>query len=135
MPSSPSRGLNIALWIVQGLLALAFGMAGLMKMTQPPTGLVAGGMAWAGRHPEALIRFIGVAEFLGAVGLILPAVLRIQPKLTGVAAAALTLVMVLAMGEHATNGEAPMAVVPLVLGALTAFVAWGRLVGAPIAPR
>lgn len=134
-PQSPSSALHKGLWVVQGLLALAFLAAGMMKIATPLAELQAqDGMAWASRVPEGLIPFIGVSEVLGAVGLILPSLLRIAPKLTGVAAAALTLVMVLAAGEHLMAGEY-MIVPNVVLGGLAAFVAWGRLKKAPIAPR
>lgn len=129
----PNKGLHVALWIVQGLLALAFGAAGLMKSTAPIEEL-ATNMAWVARSGPALVRFIGVTELLGAVGLILPAALRIRPVLTPVAALGLVVVMVLAAGVHIVNAEAGLPI-NAVLGALAAFVAWGRLRKAPIAPR
>ena len=86
-------------------------------------------------RPETLVRFIGVSELLGGIGLVLPAVTRIQPRLMGVAAAALAVVMVLAVGEHAMHDGLAAGAPAAVLGLLSAFVAWGRLVRAPIAPR
>jgi putative oxidoreductase len=82
-----------------------------------------------------LIRFIGVSELLGGLGLILPAASRIRPGLTPLAALGLTIIMVLALGYHVSRGE--MSALPIVgaLGGLTAFVAWGRAKKAPIAPR
>jgi uncharacterized membrane protein YphA (DoxX/SURF4 family) len=133
-PATPSKGLHIGLWVVQVLLALAFGASGLMKMTTPIADL-AKNMPWVADMP-GLVRFIGTSEFLGAVGLILPAALRIVPKLTGIAAAALVVVMVLAFGFHIMQHDEFGHMMPsVVLGALAAFVAWGRLVGAPIAPK
>jgi hypothetical protein len=132
--AAPSRGLHFALWGVQILLALAFGMAGVMKTTTPVDELMKT-LPWVAQLPH-LVRFIGASEFLGAVGLILPSALRIMPRLSGVAGAALTLVMVLAVGFHVMQGDAFSNMVPsLVLGTLCAFVAWGRLSAAPIAPR
>jgi hypothetical protein len=132
--AAPNRALHFALWGVQILLALAFGMAGVMKATTPIAEL-AKNVSWAAELPS-LVRFIGTSEFLGAVGLILPSALRIMPKLSGIAGAALTLVMVLAVGYHVMQHDPFSKLVPsLVLGALSAFVAWGRLAGAPIAPR
>ncbi|HEX8825702.1 MAG TPA: DoxX family protein [Archangium sp.] len=128
-----SRGLRIALWVAQALLAVAFIGAGLMKSTVPIEEL-AKNMSWVPRYSPGMVRFIGASELLGGVGL-LPALTRILPVLTPVAASALTLVMVLAAGEHLTNGEAPMVVSNLVLGGLAAFIAWGRFTKAPIAPR
>jgi len=130
---SPSKALHISLWIAQVLLAVMFGMAGLMKTFQPIDGLVASGMTWAAEMP-GLVRFIGISELAGAVGLILPAALRIKPILTPVAAVGLLVVMILAAGYHLSRGE-PGASTNLVLGAIAAFVAWGRFKAAPIAPR
>jgi hypothetical protein len=81
------------------------------------------------------VRFIGLSEVLGAIGLVLPAATRLFPWLTGVAGAALAVVMVLAAGTHATHGEFGNLVPVAVLGGLSTFVAWGRLVRAPIPAR
>jgi hypothetical protein len=90
------------------------------------------GMAWAGDMPN-LARFIGVAEFAGGLGLILPAATRIQPRLTWIAAALLCLVMVLAMGFHLVVERSVDHIGgSVVLGLLTAVVAVGR---ARVAPR
>ena len=126
--------MKVALWIAQALLALAFLAAGAMKLTQPLATL-ATSLAWTADVPGALVRLIGLAEVLGALGLVLPAATRILPRLTVVAAAALALDMVLASVFHLTRGEAMMVPVTLLLAALLAFVAWGRAARAPIAPR
>lgn len=137
-PNTPSRSggaAHIALWIAQTLLAAAFAMAGLAKTTQPIPELTAQ-MKWVGEVPPELVRFIGTAEFLGAVGLILPSALRIAPKLTPAAAMGLCAVMLLASGHHARMGDGPETfAINAVLGGLAAAVAWGRLKVAPIAPR
>jgi len=125
---------NGAFWGGQVLLAAMFGMAGLMKTTAPIQDLVAK-LVWPGAVPEALVRFIGVAELTGAVGLLLPALTRIQPRLTGLAALGLMLVMTLAVPFHLSRGEAQALAINLPLGALALFVAWGRLKKSPIAPR
>lgn len=132
-PSS-SKGLNIALWVVQAMLAFAFGMAGFMKSTTPLDQLAVK-MAWVGYTPGAVVRFIGVCELLGAIGLIVPAATRIKPQLTPLAAVGLVTIMVLAAGVHTTHGEAAVTPVNFVIGALAAFVAWGRFKKAPIQPR
>ena len=124
--------MNILLWLVQILLACAFGMAGVMKSTQPVDVLAANGIAWAPQLPLALVRFIGVSEFLGAVGLILPALTKIKPFLTPLAALGLLTIMILAMGFHVSRGEAGALPANIVLGGLAAFVAWGRTSKAPI---
>jgi putative oxidoreductase len=123
--------MNIALWIIQALLAAAFVMAGGMKAFMPVAELTKAGMTMA----PALARFIGAAELAGAVGLILPAATRIAPKLTPLAAVGLLTVMVLATGFHVTRGEWHSVPVTVGLGTLAAFVAWGRFKKAPISPR
>jgi uncharacterized membrane protein YphA (DoxX/SURF4 family) len=123
--TSSSRTLRGALWAVQALLAAGFGMAGLMKMTQPIAEL-ARMMIWPGDVPAALVRLIGVLDFAGAIGLILPAATRIRPALTPIAAAALVALMAGASVFHLSRGEAQMLPATLLLGALAAFVAWGR---------
>jgi uncharacterized membrane protein YphA (DoxX/SURF4 family) len=129
-----SKKLHIALWVVQVLLAFAFVGAGLTKLTTPMPDLVAQ-MAWAESWPAAMVRFIGLAQLLGAIGLILPAALRILPRLTGLAAAGLATTMILATLLHVVRGE--FEVLPLTIGfsGLALFVAWGRGLKAPIAPR
>ena len=123
--------MNIALWVVQILLALAFGMAGIMKVTQPIDKLEAR-MGWVKSVGPRGVRLIGSLEILGAIGLILPAVTGILPWLTPVAAACLALTMVGAMITHARRGEYSGIGVNLVLLVLTLFVAYGRFAIIPI---
>ncbi len=132
--AGPSKGFHIALWVVQVLLALAFGMAGIMKATTPLAELAAK-MPWVNTVPSSMVRFIGTSEFLGAVGLILPSVTRVKPNLTPIAGGGLVLVMILASVFHITRGEMGALPVNVVLGGLAAFVAWGRTKKAPIAPK
>lgn len=126
------KGLHIGLWIVQALLALAFGASGAMKLTTPYAELTAAA-AWAREVPETLIRVIGTVEVAGATGILLPALTRIKPFFTPLAAAGFVVVMILAGGLHLSIGEPPVANV--ILGGLAAFVAWGRWRAVPIAPR
>lgn len=130
---APSKGMHIGLWVVQVLLALAFGMAGAMKAMTPIDEL-ATKLPWVTSAP-GLARFIGVSELLGAIGLILPAATRIQPRLTPLAASGIALIMVLATAFHIYRGELSALPVTLVLGGLAGFVVWGRLKKAPIEPR
>lgn len=130
----PSKTLHIILWIVQIVLLVAFGMVGLPKVTQPMASL-ARMLPWTAALPPALVRFIGLAELLGSLGLVLPSATRIKPQLTVLAALGLVTVVVLAVCFHLVRGEAPLITLPLVLGALAGFVAWGRGRKAPIAPR
>jgi len=133
--STGLRGWNIGLWIVQVALAVFYGMAGVMKLTQPIEGLVASGMAYAGDYPELLTRFIGTMEVLGAIGIILPAATRIAPRLTPLAALGFSAIQVLAIGLHTTRGEFTILPFNLVLLALSLLVLWGRTSKAPITPR
>ena len=129
---SGSKGLRVGLWVVQVLLALAFGLSGTMKLALPYAELLKQG-AWVAHVPAGLVKFIGVAEVSGAVGLILPAATRIKPFLTPFAAAGFVVIMVLACVLHFSIGERPIA--QMILGGLAAFVAWGRSRKAPIARR
>jgi uncharacterized membrane protein YphA (DoxX/SURF4 family) len=114
--------------MVQILLAAAFLMAGIMKTTTPMPEL-APKLPWTTALPEAMVRF------LGALGLILPSLFRVRPVLTPIAAAALALVMILAVGFHVLRGEPQGVAMTFTFGLLAAFVAWGRYRRVPIAPR
>ena len=117
--------MNVVLWIVQVLLAAAFGMSGVMKSTMPILELALQ-VPWADDVPVAFVRFIGIVELTGAVGLILPALTRIKPELTPLAALGILTVMLLAMLFHISRGEFGVLPINLVLGAMAAFIAWGR---------
>jgi len=130
VPSS-SKALRIALWIAQAALAATFVSAGWMKVSLPVAEL-SKLMSIPTVLGEPMTRFIGASELLGAVGLILPALTRIKPMLTPLAAAALCLVMVLAAAYHVSQGELGGVPTNIVLGAAAAFVAWGRFRAAPI---
>ena len=123
--------MNIALWIVQALLAAMFIMAGFMKAAQPIDAL-AEALPWVTSTPVGLVRFIGISEVLGGVGLLLPSIFRIKPSLTALAALGLALVMVLAMGFHGSRGEFDAIGINVVLMGLAIFIAWGRGKKAPI---
>ena len=119
--------MNIALWIVQVLLALLFLMVGFGKMTQPYEKL-AKRMGYANDFSPNIIRGIGLLETLGAIGVVLPVLTGILPWLTPVAAIGLVLTMLGAMATHLRRKEPQMLVVNLVLLSLAAFVAYGRFV-------
>lgn len=131
-PASP--WLQASLWLLQFLLAAAFGLSGMMKAFSPISDL-AMNVPWAADLPVILVRFIGTAELAGAAGLVFPALTRIRPDLTAWAAAGLALVMVLAVGFHLVRVEPAGALITGVLGLLAAFTAWGRLTRARIEPR
>ncbi len=129
-----SKRTHVTLWTVQILLALTFTMTGTMKLVEPIAALAAS-LGWPGHVPAAFVRLIGLAELFGAAGLILPAMTRIVPALTPLAAGALTVVMFLASLLHISRAEFTVLPVPVIVGALCAFVAWGRSTRAPIPPR
>lgn len=117
--------MNVALWIAQILLALAFVGAGVMKASQPKDKL-AGSLPWVEDFSPGTVRLVGVAEVLGGLGIILPAVTGLLPVLVPVAATCLAIIMALAAITHARRKEPSMIVVNLVLLAIAVFVAWGR---------
>ena len=131
---TPSRGLHLTTWVLQGLLALALLGAGSSKLMTPLTELAAT-LPWVLTMPEALVRFIGLAEVLGGIGLVLPAATRIRPSLTPLAAAGLVIVMVLAAGFHVSRGELAAVPVNAVLGGLAGLIAWARWTRVPISGR
>lgn len=126
-----NKAINITLWIAQTLLALMFLMAGAMKLSQPIEKLVES-LPWVSSTPISLVRFIGLSEVLGGLGLLLPSLLRIKPFLTTWAALGLALVMVLAAIFHGSRGEFSNIVMNFVMIAIALFIAWGRSTKAPI---
>ena len=121
--------MNVVLWILQVLVALAFLIHGRM-MLNPPT-QAQQGMSYIRDLPSGLRRFIGVVEILGASGLILPPLVNVLPILTPIAAAGLVIIMVLAAIYHVPRREYPNIVLNLVLAALALFIAYGRFVLLP----
>ena len=117
--------MNIALWIVQILLALVFLMAGTLKATQPIERL-AKNMKWVNGTPTWAVRLLGIAEILGGIGLILPIITGILPWLTPLAAVGLGLIMVGAIILHGRRGEYPNLGGTVVILLLALFVVYGR---------
>ena len=118
--------MTYVLWIVQALLALLFLFAGGTKLVLPPDVLAAMGSPNQIPLPGWFVRFVGVVEVLGAPGLVLPGLLRVKPGLTPLAAAGLVVVMIGATALTMAADGAAAGVVPLVVGLLAAFVAYGR---------
>jgi uncharacterized membrane protein YphA (DoxX/SURF4 family) len=118
--------MNWALWIVAIVLAAAFAGSGLLKQFVPKDKLVTSGQGWAQDFSPTSIRLIGLAEILGAIGLVLPAAVHVAPVLVPLAAVGLALVMVGAAVIHARRNEPMNIAVNVVLIALAVFVAWGR---------
>jgi hypothetical protein len=121
--------MNIVLWIIQVLLALLFLFAGGVKLVLPIEE-----MTKQMAMPGLFLRFLGVVEVLGALGLILPGLLRIKPGLTPLAAAGLVIVMIGATVLSLKMGVSA-ALIPLVTGVLAAFVAYARWRIAPLPAR
>ena len=119
--------MTYALWIVQVLLALVFLFGGGTKLVLPIEELTE-----QMPLPELFVRFIGVVEVLGGLGLVLPGLLRIRPGLTPLAAAGLVIIMIGATVVSLATGPAVLALLPLVVGLFTAFVAYGRWRLAPL---
>lgn len=132
--TTSSRALHIGLWLAQILLAAMFLVTGSMKALQPITEL-APNLPWVLDVPASLVRFIGVSELLGGLGLLLPSLLRIRPSFTPLAAIGLVVLMVLASLFHLFRGEAPVIGINLTLAAIAGFIAWGRSKKAPIQPK
>lgn len=117
--------MNIALWVLQILLGLAFVFHAYVLLRPAPERLQSG-MSYVLEMPARLRMFAGVAEGLAGIGLILPALLRTLPWLTPVAAAGLVVLMLGAIVFHVRRREYPNIGLNAVLGVLAAIVAWGR---------
>lgn len=128
------RALHLMLWLVQVLLAAAFFLVGWTHAAAAIEVAIARA-PWVASLPVPLVRFIGVVELAGALGLILPAGTRIMPRLTPLAAIGLATMMALAIPFHLVRGETSAIVLNLGLGSLAAFVALGRTRRALISAR
>ena len=113
--------MNIALWIIQSLLALLFLFAGGMKLILPIEE-----MTQQIAMPGLFLRFIGVCEVLGGLGLVLPWLVGIRPGLTPLAAVGLLIIMIGATATTIIIGQVVTSILPLVVGILCLFVAYGR---------
>jgi uncharacterized membrane protein YphA (DoxX/SURF4 family) len=123
--------MNILLWVIQILLALLFLFAGVTKLIWSMEDMQEMASPDQVQLPELFIRFIGVVEVLGALGLVLPGIFRIRRGLTALAATGLAIIMVGAVIITIAGGGPPitriaMAITPLIVGVLCAFVAYGR---------
>lgn len=130
-----SKTWNISLWVAQVALAALYLMAACMHGVMSVEALAQMGAVWVQEAPIALVRFIGIMEFLGVLGLILPGLTRIRPELTVWAAAGLLAIQVLAVPFHAVRGEFAALPFNLIYVALAVFVLWGRLRKAPLTGR
>jgi putative oxidoreductase len=126
-----NKAIHITLWIAQVLLGAMFVMAGATKVFQPVEAL-AESLPWVTSTPILLVKFIGISELLGGLGLILPSLLKIKPFLTVWAALGLVVVMILAALFHASRGEFSVIGMDVILMSIAAFIAWSRSKKAPI---
>ena len=124
---------NRVVWVVQWVLALVFVGGGAWKLAAP-LDQVAAAFAWAGEMP-ALLRTTAVLDILGGLGILLPSLTRIAPRVTVLAALGCVALQLGAIVFHVGRGEGADTVVNVVLVVLAASVAWGRYATAPIASR
>jgi len=117
-----NRKTSALLWTVQGLLALTFLFAGGMKLASPMAALA----QQAPMLPPLFLKFIGLCEVAGALGLILPGLVRVGRGLTSLAAAGLVIIMTGATVITVAGGYISHAVVPFIVGLLAAFIAYKR---------
>jgi hypothetical protein len=138
-PSLATKAFNVLLWTLQVLWGVFFSFTGFGKVLCYDPAVwnhTLHQVAWFSAVPQGLVVFIGAGEFLGGIGLILPAMTGVKPKLVPYAAIGLTLVMILAAIFHIVRGEYSFFLpVNLVLGGVAAFIAYGRLMARPIAAR
>ncbi|MFK0142825.1 DoxX family protein [Streptomyces murinus] len=118
--------MNVFLWIVAGVLAAVFLMAGVMKLSRTPQQLAASGLGWAEDFGAGPVKLIGALEVLAALGLILPPLVGVAEILAPVAATGIVALMIGAAVTHGRRKEFQMITVNVVLLALAAVVAWGR---------
>ena|SRR6266498_2032430 len=121
--------MNIALWVLQVLTALAFGSHGFLMVTGPQR--MGERVLWVRALPTPFVRVLGVLEILGGIGVIVPAATGVLPSLTVAAGGGLVAMMLLAIVFHITRREWPNIGLNIVLGAFAFAVAYGRLVIEP----
>ena len=131
--SKKSKALNVLLWIAQGLIALTLIWAAYAKLFQPIEE-TAKMLPWAMDNPR-LLTFTGIIDLLGGIGIILPAVLKIQPKLSVFAAYGTIALMIAASIFHISRGELSLIGMNIFFLILAVFVVWGRTTKAPILPK
>lgn len=131
--SKKSKVVNVLLWIAQGLIALTLIWAAYAKLVQPIEE-TAKMLPWALDNP-GLLTFTGIIDLLGGIGIILPAALKIKPKLSVFAAYGTIIIMIAAIIFHVSRGEASLIGMNIFFLILAVFVVWGRTKKAPILPK
>ncbi|HYQ45371.1 MAG TPA: DoxX family protein [Polyangiaceae bacterium] len=132
--AQPSRALHISLWVVQGLLGALFVATGVWKLLTPVAQLAAM-IPWTGQVSTSFLVAIAIIDLLGGLGVVLPALARIKPGLTVLAALGCALLQICAIVFHLSRGEGANTPFNFVLVGLSLFVAWGRHYKAPILSR
>lgn len=128
-----SKTMHVTLWVAQILVALFLITGAVLKFQ--PIEKIAAMMPWAGQVPAAVVRLLGVIDLLGAIGLILPSLLRIKPLLAVWAAIGVIALMVCATIFHVSRGEASVTGVNIFCAFIATFIAWGRFKKAPITAK
>jgi hypothetical protein len=132
-PTATPKVLNISLWIVQGFLALTFVGGGIWKLVTPIPEL-ASKMPWMGQVSPSFLQMTAIFDLLGGLGVLLPSLTRVKPRLAVLGALGCMTLMAGAIIFHLQRGEAEDTPFNFFLAALAGFVAWGRHRKAPIAP-
>lgn len=121
-----SKAMNIILWIAQVFVAAGFIWIATIKLFQPIE-KIAAMWPWTGEAPSLMVRLLGVVDLLGGLGLILPTLLRIKPRLTAFTAIAIIVLMVCASIFHIARGEGAVIGFNIFVAVIAAFIAWGRM--------
>ena len=127
---APSKALNIILWVAQIILASSLIWASMLKLFQPFAQLAVM-WPWVAQVPVALVKFTGIVDLSGALGLILPQLIRFKPKLTPITAICIFVLMICASIFHIRRGEASVIGVNIGFAIIAAFIAWGRFTKTP----
>jgi len=127
---APSKALNIILWVAQIILASSLIWASMLKLFQPVAQLAVM-WPWVAQVPVALVKFTGIVDLSGALGLILPQLIRFKPKLTPITAICIIVLMICASIFHIRRGEASVIGVNIGFAIIAAFIAWGRFTKTP----
>ncbi len=131
----PGMAMKISLWVAQLYVGGMFLMSGYFKLAVPLDELKKMGMTWPSEVSPAFLMSIGLIDTAGGLGLLLPALTRIMPRLTVLAALCCAVLQVLAIGFHISRGEAAVTPLNFSLLAGALFILWGRSKRAPIEPR
>lgn len=134
MPDTGMKALRIGLWCAQGIVFALFTLFGCMKLLLPVQQL-ADMWVWPGQIPVWILYATGILDVAGGVGVLLPSLLRVRPRLSVLAALGCAALQIAAILFHVSRGEAAVIWLNLILLALSAFVAWGRARRVPVSPR